>query len=44
MRALIVQAAGAILVVTGFVLLAPFAGFLAAGALLIAFGVAIERS
>ena len=44
MRALIVQAAGAILVVTGFALLAPFAGFLAAGALLIAFGVAIERS
>ena len=43
MRALAVQATGAVLVVTGFALLAPFAGFLAAGALLIMFGIAIER-
>ena len=43
MRALALQAAGAVLIVTGFALIAPFAGFLAAGALLITFGIAIER-
>ena len=43
MKALILQAIGAVLVVTGFALIAPFAGFLAAGALLIVFGIAIER-
>ena len=42
MRALILQAAGAVLVVVGFALLAPFAAFLAAGVLLIAFGIAVE--
>jgi hypothetical protein len=43
MRALVLQAAGAVLVVTGFALIAPFAGFLAAGVLLIAFGIATEK-
>ena len=43
MRALALQAAGAVLVVAGFAIIAPFAGFLAAGALLITFGIAIER-
>jgi hypothetical protein len=41
--AYVIQAAGAVCVVAGFALIAPFAGFLAAGALLIAFGVATER-
>lgn len=44
MKALILQAAGAVLVVAGCALIAPFAGFLAAGALLITFGIALERS
>lgn len=44
MRALALQAAGALLLVTGFALIAPFAAFLAAGALLITFGIALERS
>jgi len=43
MRALVLQAAGAVLVVTGFAILAPFAGFIVAGALLITFGIALER-
>ena len=43
MKALALQAAGAVLVVTGFALLAPFAGFIVAGVLLITFGIAIER-
>ena len=43
MKALALQAIGAALVVTGFALIAPFAGFLAAGALLITFGIALER-
>jgi hypothetical protein len=43
MRATVLQAAGAVLVVTGFAIIAPFAGFLAAGVLLITFGIAIER-
>ena len=43
MKALVLQASGAVLVVVGFALLAPFAGFLAAGALLITFGIALER-
>ena len=44
MRALALQAAGAVLVVTGFALIAPFAGFIAAGVLLVTFGIALERS
>lgn len=44
MKAIALQAAGAVLVVTGCALIAPFAGFLAAGALLITFGIALERS
>ena len=43
MKALILQATGAVLLVAGFALIAPFAGFLAAGALLITFGIALER-
>jgi hypothetical protein len=43
MRATILQAAGAVCVVAGFALLAPFAAVVAAGVLLIAFGIAIER-
>ncbi len=43
MIANILQIAGGACVVAGFALIAPFAGFLAAGALLIAFGVATER-
>jgi len=42
-KALILQATGAVLLVAGFALIAPFAGFLAAGALLITFGIALER-
>jgi hypothetical protein len=38
-----IQVAGAVLVVAGFALLAPFAGVIVAGALLISFGVALER-
>jgi hypothetical protein len=41
---LVTQALGASLVVIGFGLIAPFAGFLAAGALLITFGIAMERA
>ena len=41
--ALAIQVAGAALVVAGFALLAPFAGVIVAGALLISFGVALER-
>ena len=44
MRALLLQVVGGACVVAGFALIAPFAGFLAAGALLIAFGIAVERS
>ena len=44
MTALALQAAGGLCLIGGFILLAPFAGLLAAGALLIAFGIAIERS
>jgi hypothetical protein len=43
MRALILQAAGAVLIVAGFALIAPYAAFLAAGVLLIVFGIAVER-
>jgi hypothetical protein len=43
MRATILQAVGSVTVVAGFALLAPFAGVIAAGVLLIAFGVALER-
>ena len=43
MQALALQAVGAALVVAGFAVIAPFAGLLAAGVLLIAFGVAVER-
>lgn len=43
MRPIILEAVGAVLVVAGFAILAPFAGFLAAGVLLIAFGIAVER-
>jgi hypothetical protein len=42
-RALALQILGGALVVTGFAILAPFAGFVAAGALLITFGIALER-
>jgi hypothetical protein len=41
---LVTQALGACLVVVGFGLIAPFAAFLAAGVLLITFGVALERA
>lgn len=37
------QAAGAVCVVAGFALIAPFAGVIAAGVLLVAFGIAVER-
>jgi hypothetical protein len=37
------QALGAACVITGFGLIAPFAAFIAAGVLLIALGIAIER-
>lgn len=43
MRALIVQAAGAVLVVAGFAMVAPAVGVIVAGALVLAFGIAIER-
>jgi len=43
MTALLVQVAGAAFVVAGFALVAPFAGLIVAGALLITFGIAIER-
>lgn len=43
MRAVIFQAAGAVLVVAGVAIVAPFAGFIVAGVLLITFGIAIER-
>ena len=43
MTATILQVVGAACVVAGFALVAPFAGILAAGVLLIAFGIAIER-
>ena len=43
MRAVIFEAVGAACVIAGFALIAPFAGLLAAGVLLIAFGIAIER-
>jgi uncharacterized membrane protein len=42
--ALAVQVVGAVLVVAGFALLAPFAGVIVAGAMLVSFGVAMERS
>jgi hypothetical protein len=42
-RAVIFEAVGAACVIAGFALIAPFAGLLAAGVLLIAFGIAIER-
>jgi hypothetical protein len=40
---LVFQAIGAASVTAGFALLAPFAGFIAAGVLLILLGVALER-
>jgi hypothetical protein len=43
MIALALEVVGAGCVIAGFALLAPFAGFLAAGVLLIAFGVAMSR-
>lgn len=43
MVSLAMQAVGAASVVAGFALLAPFAGFIAAGVLLILLGVALER-
>ena len=43
MRSVVIEAVGAACVVAGFALIAPFAGFIAAGVLLIAFGIAIER-
>ncbi len=43
MQALALQAVGAALVVAGFTIIAPFAGFLAAGTALILFGLAVER-
>lgn len=44
MVALALEAIGAVCVVAGFALLAPFAGLLAAGVLLIAFGIATTRA
>jgi len=41
---LVTQALGASLVVVGFGLVAPFAGFIAGGVLLITFGIAMERA
>ena len=41
--ALVVQILGAALVVAGFATIAPFAGLIAAGAILVTFGIAIER-
>ena len=43
MTALVTEVLGAACVVAGFALIAPFAGLIAAGLLLITFGVAIER-
>lgn len=43
MLALAAQLIGAAVVVTGFVLLAPAVGVIVAGALILAFGVALER-
>ena len=43
MIALAVEILGAACVVAGFALIAPFAGLIVAGALLISFGIAIER-
>ena len=43
MAGYIAQALGAVLVVTGCVLIAPFVGFLVGGALLITLGIALER-
>ena len=41
--ALAIQVAGSLLVVAGFAILAPFAGVLVAGLLLLTFGIAMER-
>ena len=43
MRALAAQLIGAALVVVGFAMLAPAVGVIVAGALILAFGVALER-
>ena len=43
MRALAAQLVGAVLIVAGFVMLAPAAGVIVAGAMILAFGVALER-
>jgi hypothetical protein len=43
MRATILQVVGAVCVVAGVALIAPFAAVIVTGVLLIAFGIAIER-
>jgi hypothetical protein len=40
---LALQALGAVCVVAGVALIAPFAGLIAAGVLLVLFGIAVER-
>ena len=44
MLTLVLEVLGAACVVAGFALLAPFAGLIAAGVLLVAFGVATSRA